>query len=91
MLEHHMNSDTPLWLNNTTGEAQTSRSVHICSGNRTLLYPSHLEYVTKSEFLKQLFKLDSSDWYLVEEFDGVVSCGAGPFLGGDSLDISILF
>lgn len=36
MLEHHMNSDTPLWLNNTTGEAQTSRSVHICSVNRTL-------------------------------------------------------
>ena len=88
MLEHHINSNTPLWIKLKTGEAQTS-----CSANRTLcvLYPSQLQYVTKSEFLKQPFMLDSSGWYLVEEFDGVVSCGAGPFLGGDSLDVSVLF
>lgn len=31
------------------------------------------------------------DWYLVEEFDGVVADGASPVLGADAFDVAIFF
>lgn len=42
-----------------------------------------------TDFLKHLFTLSAQ--YLVEELDGVVPGGAGPVLGGDSLDVAVFF
>lgn len=67
--------------------------MHFCNVNRKFVYSTHLQYVMKSahDFLKQPHKSDLSVWYLVEELDRVVSGGAGPVLGGDSLDVPIFF